>query len=154
MELLLERPAWWVIGPATGLITIALVALVNGRIGIVTGWSDVVERATGARRAVGWKTWFVIGVIGGGLLFRLLAGERSTGEGYGWVTDAFSNPVVVALVLLVGSFLIGFGAKVGNGCTSGNGIGGCSFGSPASFVATGTFMAVAIAASFLIEALT
>lgn len=154
MHLLLDRPAWYVIGPVVGLITIALVSLVNGRIGIVTGWSDAIERLQGRRPAVGWKTWFVGGVIGGGLAFRLLAGERSTGEGYGWVTRTFDQPYAVAAVLLLGGGLIGYGAKVGSGCTSGNGIGGCSFGSPASFVATGTFMAVAIAASFAIQALT
>ena len=48
--------------------------------------------------------------------------------------------------------LVGFGAKYASGCTSGNGIGGNSVGSPASFVATGTFMAAAIAVSFVIEA--
>lgn len=154
MDLLLDRPAWYVIGPVVALITVALVSLVNGRIGIVTGWSEAVERLQGRRATVGWKTWFVGGVIGGGLVFRLLAGERSTGEGYGWITRTFDSSFVVAGVLLLGSVLIGFGAKVGSGCTSGNGIGGCSFGSPASFVATGTFMGVAIAASFAIEALT
>lgn len=154
MELLLDRPPWYLIGATVALITIALVALVNGRIGIVTGWSDAVERVQGRRATVGWKTWFVIGVIGGGLLFRLLAGQRSTGEGYGWVTRTFDSPVAVAVVLLVGSGLIGYGSKLGRGCTSGNGIGGCSFGSPASFVATATFMAVAVAASFVIKGLT
>lgn len=154
MDLLLERPAWYVIGPVVALITIALVALVNGRIGIVTGWSDAIERVQGRRTAVGWKTWFVVGVIGGGLVFRVLAGGRSTGDGYGWVTRTFDNPLAVVVVLLVGGGLIGYGAKVGSGCTSGNGIGACSFGSPAGFVATATFMAVAIVGSFAIRAMT
>lgn len=56
MDLLLERPAWYVIGPVVALITVALVALINGRIGIVTGWSDAIERVRGQRATVGWKT--------------------------------------------------------------------------------------------------
>ncbi len=57
--------------------------------------------------------------------------------------------------ILVGAgALIGFGAKTAGGCTSGNGICGTSLGSAASFVATGTFLAVAIGASFAIRGLT
>jgi uncharacterized membrane protein YedE/YeeE len=59
--------------------------------------------------------------------------------------------VAVGGLLLLAGVLIGFGAKLAGGCTSGNGIGGCSAGSPASFAATATFMGTAIAASFLIS---
>ena len=55
-------------------------------------------------------------------------------------------------LLVAGGALIGYGAKLAGGCTSGNGIGGCSAGSSASFVATGTFMATAIVASLIIRA--
>jgi uncharacterized membrane protein YedE/YeeE len=50
--------------------------------------------------------------------------------------------------------LIGYGAKTAGGCTSGNGLGGTSFGSPAGLAATATFMATAVVASLAIEALT
>jgi uncharacterized membrane protein YedE/YeeE len=52
----------------------------------------------------------------------------------------------------VAGALIGFGAKTAGGCTSGNGLGGCSAGSTSSFAATATFMGTAIAVSFLIKA--
>ena len=39
--------------------------------------------------------------------------------------------------------LVGFGTRLGGGCTSGHGVCGLSRGSPRSFVATGTFMLVA-----------
>ena len=48
--------------------------------------------------------------------------------------------------------LIGYGAKVAGGCTSGNGLGGSSFGSPAGLASTATFMGTAIAATFVIGA--
>jgi uncharacterized membrane protein YedE/YeeE len=54
-------------------------------------------------------------------------------------------------VLASGGVLIGLGAKTAGGCTSGNGLSGCSFGSPASFVATGTFMATAVGTAFLLR---
>ena len=49
--------------------------------------------------------------------------------------------------------LIGFGAKIAGGCTSGNGLSGNAMLSPASLVATATFFGTAIVVSFVIEAL-
>ena len=57
-------------------------------------------------------------------------------------------------MLVVCGFLIGYGAKLAGGCTSGNGLSGNAVLSPASLVATATFFGTAIAVSFLIEALT
>jgi uncharacterized membrane protein YedE/YeeE len=48
--------------------------------------------------------------------------------------------------------MIGYGAKRAGGCTAANGICGTALGSPASFVATGTFLGVAIGVTFLIDA--
>jgi hypothetical protein len=134
MNTLLDRPPWYVLGALMGLVVIGAFALLNERVGVLGGFSDVVERVTGRRAALGWKAWFAIGIVGGALAFRLLAGGSSVEHGYGW--------------------LIGFGAKMAGGCTSGNGLGGCSAGSPASLVATGTFMGTAIAVSFAIKAIT
>src|SRR5204863_10160282 len=104
---------------------------------------------------VGWKGWLLVGVLGGSLAFRLMAGSGAIPDGYGWLTRTFSGAgnIAIGALLLVAGALIGFGAKTAGGCTSGNGLGGCSAGSPASFTATGTFMAVAIGASFLIKGL-
>ena len=57
------------------------------------------------------------------------------------------------LALVGAGVLIGYGAKTAGGCTSGNGLGGSSFGSPGGLASTATFMGTAIAATFLIEAL-
>ena len=155
---LLDRPAWYVVGALLGLIVIAAFALLNERVGVVGGFSDFVERATGRRPALGWKAWFAIGIVGGALVFRLLAGGATVGHGhhFSWLTRALGSGdgLAAGAILLVAGVLIGFGAKTASGCTSGNGLGGCSAGSPASFVATGTFMAVAIAVSFLLRAVT
>jgi uncharacterized membrane protein YedE/YeeE len=151
--LLQDRPAWYVLGPLIGLVVIGLLATINQRIGVLGGYSNVVERATGRRGELGWKAWFLFGVLGGGLLFRLLAGSSTVSDGYGWLTRKFDDPVAAGVLVLAGA-AIGFGAKYAGGCTSGNGLGGTSFGSAASFVATGTFMAVAVGASFLLRAVT
>jgi uncharacterized protein len=49
------------------------------------------------------------------------------------------------LVIVVAGLLIGFGTKLGSGCTSGHGVCGIARLSPRSIVATGIFMGVAIA---------
>ena len=156
LDALLHRPAWYVLGPLIGLVVVGLLATINQRFGVLGGYSNVVERVSGRSPALGWKGWLLLGVLGGGLLFGVLAGGSPVSDGYGWLTRTFTGAghIVAGLLLAVAGVLIGFGAKLAGGCTSGNGIGGCSAGSTASFAATGTFMATAIAASFLIQAVT
>jgi uncharacterized protein len=153
MEALQSRPAWYVIGPVLGLIIIGLMATLNQRIGVVRGYSNVLERATGRVPALTWSWWFLAGVFGGSLIWRLLAGESTVSGGYGWLSRTFSDDAVVIAILFAGGILIGFGAKTARGCTAGNGLGGCSQGNPASFSATATFMGTAIVATYVIKAL-
>jgi uncharacterized membrane protein YedE/YeeE len=54
----------------------------------------------------------------------------------------------------VSGALIGYGARLAGGCTSGNGLSGNAALSPAALVATGTFFGTAIVVSFVTEALT
>jgi len=152
MDALLDRGPWYVVGPLIGLVVIASFALLNERVGVVGGFSDVVERATGRRRGLGWKAWFVVGVVGGGVLFRLLAGAPTVRDGYGWLTRELAGPAV-GVVLVAAGIAIGFGAKQAGGCTSGNGL-NCATGSAANITATATFMVTAIAVAFGIEAVT
>jgi uncharacterized membrane protein YedE/YeeE len=52
-------------------------------------------------------------------------------------------------LLVVAGLLVGFGTRLGGGCTSGHGVCGLSRLSRRSLVATGTFMAVAFATVFV-----
>src|SRR5438128_1038945 len=108
---LLERPAWYVIGPLMGLVVIAAYALLNERVGVVGGFSDIVERVTGRRPALGWKAWFVVGVVGGAVVFRVLAGSSSVGHGhqFSWLTRALGS----GGSLLAGAILVVAGALIG-----------------------------------------
>ena len=154
-ELLETRPAWYVIGPLIGLVVVGLMATINHRIGALGGYSNLVERVTGRSEGgdTNWRGAFLVGVMVGALLLLLLRGANTVGDGYGWLTRTFSSDVLVVVILFGAGILIGFGAKTAGGCTSGNGLGGCSTGSPASFAATATFMGTAIAVSFVIKGL-
>lgn len=154
-HLLQHRPAFYVLGPALGLIVLGLAATINERFGVLGGFSNVVERATGRTRTLGWRAWLLLGLLLGGLLHRLLSGAPTVHHGFGWLTRTFgSGSALVGMFLLLAGGLIGYGAKTAGGCTSGNGLGGCSAGSTASFAATATFMVTAIGLSFLIRGLT
>ena len=155
-ELLGDRAPWYVTGPLLGLIVVAVTASINQRLGVLGGFSAVVERLDGRAATLSWKAWFLGGVVLGSAAFGALGGGWQTSGGYGWLSDTFTGgwAVLVPVALLLAGLLIGFGAKMAGGCTSGNGLCGCSFVQPASFVATGTFMATAIASSFVLRWLT
>jgi uncharacterized membrane protein YedE/YeeE len=142
--------AWYVAGPLLGLCVIAVRLLFNARLGVTGGYSAIVDSARQGSLRFDWRGWFVIGVLLGGAAFALAAGGQDF-HGYGWLTRSFDD-VMVAPILVVSGVLIGYGAKLSGGCTSGNGLSGTSMLSPASLAATGTFFATAIAVSFLTKA--
>jgi uncharacterized membrane protein YedE/YeeE len=81
-----------------------------------------------------WRTGFVAGLVLGGVL---LAGVWSARFG---VSPAAASP----LTLIVAGLLVGFGTRMGSGCTSGHGVCGLSRTSPRSLAATMTFIGVGV----------
>jgi uncharacterized membrane protein YedE/YeeE len=144
---------WYVGGPVLGLCVIALRLLLNGRLGVTGGYTEVIEEVGRRSLAFDWRGWFLVGLVAGGAAFALIAGGPDF-HGYGWLTDTFhgSWQVLVAVILLVAGVLIGYGSKVAGGCTSGNGLSGTAMLSPAALAATATFFGTAIVVTFLIEA--
>lgn len=109
--------------------------------GRIAGIAGIVGGAIGAkRRDVAWRLAFALGLVAGPYLVML---------GGGTVVDvevAASLPVVVA-----GGVLVGFGSRLGNGCTSGHGVCGLARFSPRSAVATAVFMVAAAAVVYAIR---
>jgi len=149
-----QQLAWYVAGPLLGLCVVACRWLLNGRLGVTGGYSEIVGQLGRASTRFDWRGWLLIGVALGGTLFALLAGGQSF-AGYGWLTETFhgAGQIAIPVVLLVSGVAIGYGAKLAGGCTSGNGLSGTSLLSPASLASTATFFAVAIVVSHVIEVL-
>jgi uncharacterized membrane protein YedE/YeeE len=149
-----QQLPWYIGGPMLGLCVVAIRGLLNQRLGITGGFSEIIDRVGHRNLTLGWRSWFAIGVVLGGLGFGLAAGGPDF-HGYGWMTDTFSGAgqIFIGVLLFVSGILIAFGAKTAQGCTSGNGLSGSSLASPSSLVATGVFFGTAIAVSFLIKAL-
>ncbi len=146
IDALASRAPWYVVGVALGLVVVVALVTINQRVGAVGGYSDVVDRLTGRSRSLGWRAWFLLGILGGSGLFVALGGSTGAQPGYGWLTRALGSDLemLAAPILFASGLLIGYGAKTAGGCTSGNGLCGSSLGSPASLAATATFMTTAV----------
>ena len=133
-------PGTAVVGGAfIGAAAVLLMGL-NGRI---AGFSGILNGAL-ARISDGraWRLAFLGGTIGGAALFQALSGEPL-------LTRSGFPPVL----LLIAGFLVGFGTRIGSGCTSGHGVCGVARMSLRSIVATLTFVAVGVAVASLVGAL-
>lgn len=112
------------IGLAAAIMLLGLgrIAGVSGMAARATGIAD-----TGAPRNVAIA--FVVGLPLGALLIAQTVGAVNV-----------SFPASI-WPLIIGGLLVGYGTRLGSGCTSGHGVCGLSRLSPRSMVATGMFMA-------------
>jgi uncharacterized protein len=124
-------------GMILGLST-ALLLVFNGRI---AGVSGIVGRLLGGQQ-IAPNIAFVIGLLAGPLLYSIVYGHPPV------VTMLASSPLVLASGLLVG-----FGTRMGSGCTSGHGILGVARFSKRSLAATAAFLASGIAAATIMGVL-
>jgi uncharacterized protein len=149
MEVLIARAPWYVAGPVIGILVTLLLWVANKPFGALGGYIEIAEWVR-VRRRPGWRTYFTLGIVAGGLLSAILgAGWRPT-VGYASFDQLFGTSLVVKGVILVAAgALMGAGGRLAGGCTSGHGVCGMSFGSPASLVSTATFMATAVGAAHL-----
>lgn len=106
----------------------ALLLLMSGRI---AGVSGMLARATGLADSGpkrGQAAAFVVGLPLGAIL----------------VSTFLRGPEIVVTssipLLIIAGLLVGFGTRLGNGCTSGHGVCGMARLSPRSLAATATFM--------------
>ena len=88
-----------------------------------------------------WRVVFALGIVTGAGIYALQYG------GGPWTT------AVQPWRLLGGGLLIGFGTRLGKGCTSGHGICGLGSVSGTSIVNVVTFMALAIGTAHVVQAL-
>lgn len=89
-----------------------------------------------------WRLWLVAGLIGGAALYWFGFGPGET-----WQTQ------IPLWQLAVGGFIAGFGARLGNGCTSGHGICGMASLQGLSILSVLIFLTVAIITAQLVAAL-
>ena len=129
--------------PVSGLVgglliglAVALMMLLNGRIAGISGIvGGLVSPKAGE---TGWRVAFVVGLILGALAYILVKGGPSP-------VDVLASPPAI----LLGGLLVGFGTRMGSGCTSGHGLCGMALFSRRSVAATAIFFGVAMLTVFL-----
>lgn len=115
----------------------ALLLLLSGRIAGVSGMVASVVRIADSGPPWRLAAAFVIGLPLGALLISMFVRQPD-------IQVTSSIPLLVAAGLLVG-----FGTRLGNGCTSGHGVCGIGRLSIRSIAATATFMTAAAATVFI-----
>jgi uncharacterized membrane protein YedE/YeeE len=130
----------WLGGLGGGILiglSATLLLMANGRI---AGISGMINGALSFVAAEQWRWWFLAGLLGGAGLYEYALAPTPT---------PVSTFAPIAMV--IGGFLVGFGTRMGNGCTSGHGVCGLGRLSGRSLVAVLTFMGSAIVTVFVMR---
>lgn len=118
-------------------LSATLLYLGNGRIAGISGICGGLLRP--AAGDVSWRIWFLLGLIGGAGIYAVL------------VPLPFEHRSEWPPALLAAAgVLVGFGTRLGSGCTSGHGICGMARLSPRSITATVTFLVVGLLTASLV----
>jgi uncharacterized protein len=119
------------IGGALIGLSAVLLMLLNGRVAGIAGIAAGLIDPIGSDRF--WRVAFIVGLIAAPLSAMLV----------GYAVPVPQMPASLVTVAVAG-LLVGFGTRLGNGCTSGHGICGIARLSARSITATAVFMAAAI----------
>ena len=126
-------------GGIIGLLAVVLLAT-QGRIAGISGIVSRILPPSVDKAGLPQGIIFLIGLLLAAPLWFVLTGAAP-------VQMVSSN----GLLLVIAGLLVGFGAVMGNGCTSGHGVCGISRGSARSIAATMTFMATASVTVFVLR---
>jgi uncharacterized protein len=119
-------------------VAAAVLLVLSGRIAGVSGILGGLIRHRGGEWL--WRGLFVAGLVAGGAV------ALAVRPGAFAVEASRSAPALLAAGLLVG-----FGSRLGSGCTSGHGVCGAGRLSPRSIAATGTFILTGVATVFVVR---
>ena len=129
-------PVSAIVGGALIGTSAALFLVLTGRVAGISGiLGGLIYSAPNERS---WRLAFLAGMFVAPLIYVAFGGVLP--------------PVAIAVpiwLLIVAGVIVGFGSRLGAGCTSGHGVCGIGRGSPRSLVATVTFMATAILTVFI-----
>lgn len=128
----------WMAAAGGGLLiglSATLLLLFNGS---VAGISGIFRKAISAGSAE--SLLFIMGLVAGAAIYELVIASAPTPE-----------PSASIWFMVVGGLLVGVGARLGNGCTSGHGVCGLGFLSLRSLIAVVSFMVTGIITVWLIR---
>ena len=147
-----ETWAWWVGGVIIGALVPLMYYFTNTALGVSTGYGSIVKLLMPASRLKwlnsksfttrpDWRLYFIAGMIGGAFVSARLVGMPLVTQAMGIFTSSVNwNFSTLALWFICGGFLLGFGARLAGGCTSGHSIHGLANLHLSSLVSTAFFL--------------
>lgn len=130
----------WLLATVGGVLIGIAAVILMAALGRIAGISGIASGllAGAAKGDRGWRVAFVAGLVAAPLLLLLLRGDSGIGApqvGWRWMAAA--------------GLLVGFGTRLGGGCTSGHGVCGIARLSPRSLLATVVFIVFGVATVFV-----
>lgn len=114
-----------------------LLLLFNGRI---AGISGIVSGAVSLGQDSRWRWLFIFGLLIGGWIYEEVLANSPT-----------PSTELAPFSMIAGGFLVGFGTRLGNGCTSGHGVCGLGRLSLRSLAAVVSFLTTGFVTVFVIR---
>ena len=108
-------------------------------LGKIAGVSGILGTLISSPKSSGhWKLSFLGGLIFGGLILKI------------WFSELFNYSLNLNTIhVIIAGLLVGFGTRLGSGCTSGHGVSGLPRLSKRSLVATLTFILAGVITVFI-----
>ena len=124
----------WVLSLLGGILIGLAATLLMAMLGRVAGISGIASSLLTGVRDWPWRAAFVVGLVISPLCLWLFRGDNGLGA-----------PQVAWPWMALAGLLVGFGTRLGSGCTSGHGVCGVARLSPRSLLATLVFVALGMA---------
>jgi len=150
---MLDNLGWIIWSILIGLFTPIILVLANKQFGISSAMQNICSVIVPKTRHVftkeslkknDWKLYLVIGIVIGGFL----ASNPYNGAQIAFLPEHYYS-FEGLLLLFLGGFLVGFGTRYANGCTSGHSITGLSMLKLSSLLATIAFFTGGFIYTFL-----
>ncbi|MCB0093124.1 MAG: YeeE/YedE family protein [Caldilineaceae bacterium] len=119
-------------------LSATLLLLANGRIAGISGiFNGAIFNLSGDAQ---WRWLFIGGLLIGTLIYE-----------YGLATKPTPQGALAPISMIIGGLIVGFGTRMGNGCTSGHGVCGLGRLSQRSLAAVITFLATAFITVYIVR---
>ncbi len=163
--LFVELWPWWLGGIGVGLLVPLMYYFLNTALGVSTGYGNLLKiilpktklkwlNSEKFRDKFNWRFIFICGMIAGGFLSARTSGMSLTTSQMGIFTEKTSWSLATYIIWFFASgILLGLGARLAGGCTSGHSIHGLATFQKSSLVATVFFLLFGVIATFLIKLL-
>ncbi|MHB1153161.1 MAG: YeeE/YedE family protein [Eubacteriales bacterium] len=156
---------WWLGGIIIGLMVPVMYYFLNTPLGVSTGFGNITKmifrntklkwlKSDNFKDVFNWRTFFIAGIVIGGFLSARAESAAFLTQAMGKFTELSNWPFAAVVIwFLCGGFLLGLGARIAGGCTSGHSIHGIANFHLSSVIATIFFMLAGAITVFLIRVL-